>query len=205
MTCTSDRSGSASSGVRSTATMPATMMNSVASRTRKRLRPDHSMTLANSALRSSVTGVLIGLGCRAGRLDRDDDPLALATLDELEVDGQPGLQLLQDRLVGGLELHGHGRPLQARHRAVRDARGAGPGIDFLDLASGPMADPGSGRLVGCPGGGGAADSRLQIALGIEQEIGRHPHPLALTHTVKHLDPVVAARPEPDLPGLEAPL
>src|SRR5574343_2032306 len=49
MTCTSDRSGSASRGVFITATTPPTMTNRQASRTRNGFRPDHWMILDSMA------------------------------------------------------------------------------------------------------------------------------------------------------------
>src|SRR5450755_2985537 len=49
MTCTSDRSGSASSGVFVTATTPPMTTNKVASRIRNGFLPDHWMILASTA------------------------------------------------------------------------------------------------------------------------------------------------------------
>src|SRR5574343_862086 len=139
MTWTSDRSGSASSGVRMTATTPPTMTKRVASKTRKRLRPDHSMILASIGIGSSVTSVRIASSL-AGRRYGRNDPFPLATLDKLEGNRRTRLQLFEDGVISRLELHGHPRPFQTRNGAVRDARRTGLGVDFFDLTFSLVAD-----------------------------------------------------------------
>src|SRR5512147_2774358 len=102
--------------------MPPTVTNTVASRTRKRLRADHSMTLA-SMKASSVT--FVGRRCcvRADRTtpwrDLRDDPFTRCPLHELERNRGARLEVGDERTIGGLEVHRHAGPLERRDRPVR--------------------------------------------------------------------------------------
>jgi len=65
-------------GVRSTAKMPPITTASVASSTKKRLRPDQSMSLDN------MEGLVTGVSCQ--RLDAGDNPLTQLTLNKFHRD-----------------------------------------------------------------------------------------------------------------------
>src|SRR5574343_1691627 len=122
----------ASSGVLITDQLPAMMMNSVASSTRKRLRADQSIrALSMAAL---------------AWLERGDHPFAGLALDELEIDGRSRFDAIDQRRVGKHEVHLHGRPFQAGDGLVRDAHGAGRSVNRIQLAHGLVAD--AGRLGG---------------------------------------------------------
>ena len=86
------------------------MMNRVASRTRKRFRPDQSMMLASIGdLRGLVSDRRAGWRPQPAaallawqRLDAGDHPFARLPLDELEADACPGFQALQQRSLATL-------------------------------------------------------------------------------------------------------
>src|SRR3954468_21258554 len=94
MTCTSERSGKASSGVLSTATTPAITTNSVATSTRNGLRPDQPMTRESMAVASVADARPAGrVGRRViRRTDARDHPFARTTFEELEIHRCSGLQ-----------------------------------------------------------------------------------------------------------------
>mgnify|MGYP003522156853 CR=1 FL=1 len=134
--------------------------------------------------------------------------------DELESDLGPRFQPLQQRCVGGLELHGHGRPFEAGDRAVIETNRAGRRVDAIHRAFGLVASAFGGWLSGCcrlPFFGGCsvggmaetADRRLEVALGIDQEVGGDHHLFAFLDPLQHFDVIVAARPEFDIARLEA--
>src|SRR5487761_2673547 len=87
ITCTSDKSGIASSGVCSTAYTPAAA-NSVARSTRKTLRADHSMMRPSMSVPLVRVGGRFGVdgGLRRGRLYADDGVLAAGLAGQVEHD-----------------------------------------------------------------------------------------------------------------------
>src|SRR5512144_1420103 len=102
ITCTSERSGIASSGVRSTAYTPAAMMKNVPRSTRNRLRTDHSMTRWSISVRS----VAAGSGLRT-----HDQIRSTARVDEIKVDLLTGLESPEQGRILDAEIHRHRRPL----------------------------------------------------------------------------------------------
>src|SRR5512146_111861 len=109
--------------------MPASVMNSVASSTRKRLRADHSIILAIM----SVALVLVL------RLHLCDHEFARLALDDLEADRAARLDTFNQRRIGQREVHGHAWPPQRFDRLVRDAHRA-VFVDGLEDALCLMAD-----------------------------------------------------------------
>src|SRR5512147_2685188 len=93
--------------------MPASVMNRVASSTRKRLRADHSMMLVSM----SVLPVMM---C----LQFGDHIFTRAAFDQFEGDGATGLDAGGQRGIGQREIHGHGGPVQRRDRIMCDAHSA---------------------------------------------------------------------------------
>ncbi len=82
-----------------------------------------------------ATGVGIGRGIARG-LDCGDHPFSLPAFDELERHRCARLELFQQIAVRYLELHGHGWPFEAGHRAVRQRHRGGLRIDVLYCAFG---------------------------------------------------------------------
>ncbi len=91
---------------------------------------------------------------------------------------------------------------------------AGRRIDAIYRAFGLVASSFGGWLSGCcrlPFFGGCsvggmaetADRRLEVALGIDQEVGGDHHLFAFLDPLQHFDVIVAARPEFDIARLEA--
>ena len=134
--------------------------------------------------------------------------------NELEGNLRARFERWQQGGIGRLEFHGHGRPLQACDRAVTEGDGASPGIHAVDGAFGLVAGAfcrGSRprnhfSLGGCRrwGAAEAADRCLEIALGIDQEVGGHHHLLAFLHALQNFHVGVAAGAQPDLARLKAP-
>ena len=136
-------------------------------------------------------------------MTRRDHPFAGLPLDELDGDLGSRFQPLQQRLVGDRELHRHGRPFEAGDRAVIETDRAGCRVDAIHRAFGLVAGSFGGWLSGCCrlpvfwGGavGGVAESadrRLEVALGIDQEVGGDHHLLAIFDPLEHFNMIVAA-------------
>src|SRR3990172_2036888 len=188
ITCTSDRSGIASSGVRRTAKTPAATTNSVPRSTIKTLRADHSimrpsmsMPLARGGGRFRFSGRL-----RPGRLNSNNGVLAARLASQVEHDTLARFERTQQRCILDLEIHGHRRPLQAGDRAVRERyagfgrshrfhpalaamrrrRRAGGGRSGSNLALGLCAVSALTET---------AERRFQVALGVDEEVRADHH------------------------------
>src|SRR3972149_3061248 len=211
MTCTSDRSGIASSGVRRTAKTPAATTNSAPRSTIKTLRADHSI------MRPSMSVPLArGAGWLCpGRLNANNGVLAARLASQVEHDSLARFERTQQRCILDLEIHGHRRPLQAGDRAVRECyaglgrshrfhralaamcrrRRAGGGRSGSNLALGLCAISALTEAAKC---------RFQVALGVDEEVRADHHVLACFDALQNFDVSVAALSQFDLARLEPP-
>src|SRR5689334_20662215 len=103
ITCVSERSGMASTGVRASAKTPHPVTNTVARRTRKRLAIDQRM---RAAIMSALPHGL-------------DLVLARGRLHEIERDLRALRHARRRTPLRQLEVHRHRAPLERRDRAVR--------------------------------------------------------------------------------------
>lgn len=123
---------------------------------------------------------------------------AALALDEFDRHPCSRLQGRQQRRIGQRELHGHRRPFEAGDRSVADAHRCRLGVDFFDRSFGVVA----GRL-GRRRLRQAADRGLQIAFGVDQEVGGDDDALAVGDALDDFDVLVTARAEPDLARFKA--
>src|SRR3989338_7193429 len=96
--------------------MPASVMNSVAMITKKRLRADQSMMVLNM----SVPRVWIAGSCSRFGLQLGNHPFARLALDYFKRNGSAWLNSCHQRWISQCEIHRHPRPAQHFDRAVRD-------------------------------------------------------------------------------------
>src|SRR5216684_2551006 len=184
--------------------MPAPTTKIVPSSTRNTLRRDHSM------MRFSMSVPFLPWGAcrralhrlyRSGR-DAGNEELARALLCDIDLDALAGLDALEQRLVLDLEAHGHRGPVEAGDRAMFDVDAAGLRVyrAHRALALVHLAGRGS-RALRCGrfllGAAEGSQRRLEIAFGIDQEIGGDHHVFPGLDPVEHLDVTIGMHPELD--------
>src|SRR3990167_6729653 len=121
--------------------MPQATMQTVASSNRKMCRTDHSMiriSMSVPLMRVAVGGFARASRCAGERRAANERTHSGTFLGELEADPGAGLEAAQQARILHLELHGHGRPFEARDRPVRDAHRPGECVDLLHGTFGGM-------------------------------------------------------------------